>query len=456
MGHVINPISTRLGINVFWNSFWSLNQKFNYSLMNKNNLFLFKFLTWIFNFRRFRKKNIIFTHYYIYINNLNQHFINIYYYWPGLDLYKQRRRKNKFRPRYSNLKKKKFHWWKKKKKMNKFFKRKLYPFLFKFFLSHLYWYVLSHSWMKYCSVHLPLKYKFFIYNVDFLKINVGVISTYICKRLIQRHALRFTLKPVLRDLHVRLKQRRIQGYRILCAGRFTRRQIAEKNWYKQGPVPNNNFSSLIHYQQSKIRLKYGTCGIKVWINYGIHQKSSYLEGYKLIFPTSKKLQYAVVLDKNFYTLLISNISWSLLFFRWSYNKLLYNYYAGFIQAKLFYLLYKKFIRFLYKELLYLLFLKINKYNKHKRYKKYNRYNRFNRFNRYPGYNRFNKSNQWKKKKKLKKFKKINKINWKKLIKNIELLINHQFFFDFYYNSKTLKFNFIKKKKKSKKKLFIYE
>ena len=82
MGHIINPISTRLGLNLFWNSNWSLNNKFNYPKMSKQNAFFFNFLDWILTSKKWKKKNIIFSHYSIYINNNNKLYINIFFYWP--------------------------------------------------------------------------------------------------------------------------------------------------------------------------------------------------------------------------------------------------------------------------------------------------------------------------------------------------------------------------------------
>ena len=118
MGHVINPISTRLGLNIFWNSNWSLNNIYNYNIMSKNNIFFFKFFNWIINFKKFKEKNIIFTHYIIYINNLNKIFFNIYFYWPLLDNTFNRRKKL-IKWKYSNLKNRK-----KKFKINKILKKK--------------------------------------------------------------------------------------------------------------------------------------------------------------------------------------------------------------------------------------------------------------------------------------------------------------------------------------------
>ena len=161
------------------------------------------------------------------------------------------------------------------------------------------------------------------------------------------------MRPVLRDLFIRLKQKKIQGYRILCAGRFTRRQIAEKNWYKQGPVTNNNFSSFINYQQSKIRLKYGICGIKIWISYGIKEKNSFLQSYDLLFPSYKIFKYSLTLNNNI-DLLLFNTSYSLLILRWKNNKITYNYYEQFITNKILLNLYNKFIINILKEFKYLI------------------------------------------------------------------------------------------------------
>ena len=57
-------------------------------------------------------------------------------------------------------------------------------------------------------------------------ITANIIALYIRGRLIQRYSLNWILRPVLKDLNQRIDKKIILGYKIVCSGRFTRKQIA--------------------------------------------------------------------------------------------------------------------------------------------------------------------------------------------------------------------------------------
>ena len=84
MGHLINPITNRLSINILWNSNWSLINNFNYNNIFKKDYILFQFLTWFTKKSKFGRFNIIISHYKIYRIKDNI-FINFYYYNAGLE-----------------------------------------------------------------------------------------------------------------------------------------------------------------------------------------------------------------------------------------------------------------------------------------------------------------------------------------------------------------------------------
>lgn len=66
----------------------------------------------------------------------------------------------------------------------------------------------------------------------------------------------------LASLYVRKKM--IRGYKIICAGRFTRKDRAYYNWKHFG-VSLNSTSSSIDFCWRTIALKYSLCVIKIWI-----------------------------------------------------------------------------------------------------------------------------------------------------------------------------------------------
>ena len=366
MGHVINPISIRLGINTYWNSNWAINNKYNYKIMTKDDYFFFSFLSWVLNTKKWKKSNIIFSHYFIYRNNNDKIYSNIYFYYPqSFRIHKLKRWLNR---------NKKIYLKKKKRIKIMIIYKKLYKYLIKYSFCYLYWFFLFKTWKNYLhKFKKKTTFFFHLYNIDFISINVGVVATYIAKRLIQRHRLNYTIKPVLRDLNIRLKQKKIKGFRILCVGRFTRRQIAEKNWFKEGPVPNNNFSHLITYKQIKVRLKYGICGIKVWLNYGNKDKGIELKPANLLLPKFKICYYYLTNLKN-YNLFFNVYSWSFILNRSFFSQLNINKYLFILKNKLNIILYKSTIFFILKELKY---LKLNKKIKKKLFKFFFYYNFYN-------------------------------------------------------------------------------
>jgi hypothetical protein len=102
---------------------------------------------------------------------------------------------------------------------------------------------------------------------NFNIINPQFIARFIARRVTYGFQLQRVIKPLIKDLltAVSKKKNKIIGFRIACSGRFDRKQIASYVWQKFGPVPLNEFSSNINYGFSTAFLKYGTCGIKVWI-----------------------------------------------------------------------------------------------------------------------------------------------------------------------------------------------
>lgn len=70
----------------------------------------------------------------------------------------------------------------------------------------------------------------------------------------------FSLKNILKD------NEGISGYRIDFSGRFTRKQRASFLTFKGGQVPFSTRKAFLDYADGSATLKYGKCGIKVWLN----------------------------------------------------------------------------------------------------------------------------------------------------------------------------------------------
>jgi len=59
-----------------------------------------------------------------------------------------------------------------------------------------------------------------------------------------------------------------EGIRINCAGRLGGAEIARTVWYREGRVPLHTLRANIDYAVASAHTTYGVCGIKVWIYKG--------------------------------------------------------------------------------------------------------------------------------------------------------------------------------------------
>jgi len=56
-----------------------------------------------------------------------------------------------------------------------------------------------------------------------------------------------------------------QGIKIACSGRLGGREMARREWYREGRVPLHTIRADIDYGFAEARTTYGIIGIKVWI-----------------------------------------------------------------------------------------------------------------------------------------------------------------------------------------------
>jgi small subunit ribosomal protein S3 len=56
-----------------------------------------------------------------------------------------------------------------------------------------------------------------------------------------------------------------QGIRVACAGRLGGAEIARSEWYREGRVPLHTLRANIDFGRATAFTPYGTCGVKVWV-----------------------------------------------------------------------------------------------------------------------------------------------------------------------------------------------
>ena len=365
MGHLINPVSNRLSINTFWNSNWSLINNFNYVNVFKKDYVLFQFLNWFTKKSKFGKFNIIISHYKVFRIYKNV-FINFYYYNAGIEekkyrfqifflvnlLKKKKKLSNKriktdktvtrfkrllYRTNSTGKQLSKTFYFKPKSSISKITSTKIkgfYTYFIKTIISNLYWYLLNNS-LNFYLTKLSLnseKYTFNVYSLDFLNVTTDIISTYISLRLQQKYSLNWVLRPILKDLSTKIKKNVFLGYKIVCSGRFTRKQIATYMWMKQGSLQLNNFTNLIKYSEGSVRLKYGLCGIKVWLSYGSNNLTLFNRNLLLVYPLYTPFKYLLDYKNNSLTFYLNY--WFYLYTKVAFLKSkFYKFYNVFINLK---------------------------------------------------------------------------------------------------------------------------
>jgi len=385
MGHIVNPISTRLALNSFWNSNWSINNRFNFVNLYQKDYLLFYYLDWFFRKTKFLKIDLLLSHYKVYRVN-NKIYINLYYYKVFLPLLLLKENllkrnillnlllklnndnfiKNASIVNFSNKNSKKQLLLNKDvvylnsiklDKKNEEFYDKIEKFYLKIFLSSLYWYLLSNSlsfFLKKLNFSNDLFY-FNIYNLDFLDLSVQNISNYIAIQIRKKFSLNWVLKPILKDLSIKINNGKILGYKIICSGRFTRKQRATYRWMSEGLLKLNTVSNLIKYNFVKVRLKYGVCGVKVWLNYGLNNENILPRNLFLVYPLLNPLKF----------------EWNLNYLEFLLNYWFFDYLRINSLKKKSYKFYSDYIKLKLKFMLSWIFYKQNVINKYSLNKSYN-------------------------------------------------------------------------------------
>jgi hypothetical protein len=120
-------------------------------------------------------------------------------------------------------------------------------------------------------------FKILLRPMSKLDINSAFIARYLAIRMQQRYRLMQALSPVFNDLR---KSPLVNGYRIACSGRFTKKEIATYEWYRFGGVPTNTLSAHLDYCAIPFVLKYSMCSFKVWINKKQKDKNYNIEEFR--------------------------------------------------------------------------------------------------------------------------------------------------------------------------------
>jgi small subunit ribosomal protein S3 len=93
------------------------------------------------------------------------------------------------------------------------------------------------------------------------EIDATLVAENIAQQLERRVAFRRAMKRAMQSA-MRLGA---QGIRINCGGRLGGAEIARMEWYREGRVPLHTLRADIDFGVATAKTTYGTCGVKVWI-----------------------------------------------------------------------------------------------------------------------------------------------------------------------------------------------
>jgi small subunit ribosomal protein S3 len=93
------------------------------------------------------------------------------------------------------------------------------------------------------------------------ELDATLVADNIAQQLVRRIAFRRAMKRAVQST-MRLGA---EGIRINCGGRLGGAEIARTEWYREGRVPLHTLRADIDYGTATAMTSYGTCGVKVWI-----------------------------------------------------------------------------------------------------------------------------------------------------------------------------------------------
>ncbi|RVT91926.1 30S ribosomal protein S3 [Rhodovarius crocodyli] len=93
------------------------------------------------------------------------------------------------------------------------------------------------------------------------ELDATLVAESIAQQLERRVAFRRAMKRAVQSA-MRLGA---LGIRINCSGRLGGAEIARMEWYREGRVPLHTLRADIDYGIGTAKTTYGTCGVKVWI-----------------------------------------------------------------------------------------------------------------------------------------------------------------------------------------------
>jgi len=288
MGHVVNPISYRLYNIRYWNNNWFVSEKVNYSYIVNQDILIQRLLRRIFSFhldsisvglilvnlKIIRSFNSLSLYIYVHDSFLDLLFFNLkkdkmylfvksYYHQRFFRKYRGYMRSKKYGSNIRLL-------YILQKRLVFKYSRKLFFLFLKNKILRVFWDnfkgVLNYYLSKALVCGSTNLINIYIMGLSKMNVNASIISEFFFIRLKQYYTIWEVLKNINFLFKILMRKKRIvRGYKIMCSGRFSRKQRATYNWKSFGSLALSTVKSKLDYSYRTIALKYSSITIKVWV-----------------------------------------------------------------------------------------------------------------------------------------------------------------------------------------------
>ncbi len=287
MGHVINPISYRLYNIRYWNNNWFVSEKLNYSYIVNQDILIQRLVKRIFSFhldsiaiglilvnlKIVRSFNSLSLYLYVHDSFLDLLFFSLkkdkkylfvkkYFHQRFFKKYRSLMRSEQYGSNIRLL-----HVLKKRIVLK--YSRKLFFLFLKNKILKVFWNNFKDMLNFYVSKILVSGKNFvniFILGLSKMNVNASIISEFFFIRLKQYYTIWEVLKNINFLFRILMRKKKIvRGYKIMCSGRFSRKQRATYNWKSFGSLALSTVKSKLDYSYRTIALKYSSITIKVWV-----------------------------------------------------------------------------------------------------------------------------------------------------------------------------------------------
>lgn len=292
MGHIINPISFRLGVVRYWNAVWSLSKLSNYANLINQDFYIkdiilsffkklltkFKFFFFVSNLKIIRKYNQLYLFIYFYDSNI-EWFLRKEL-WAGVTFLNKQWKFHK--ASITSWKGSRWIKWKFGHEYRKFFTQgrlqyrqfmpKLLRIIFRFLVYSFkktfsfFWLLMKMSLSYLLSKIIAINpLNIFFIGVNNRTVSASFIGKFVKFYLERSFPLFFVLKQLMWSLKKLIRLKHLFGFKVKVIGRFKRGQMAACMVRNRGSLNSNVITKKVDFFSTYARMKYGTSGIKVWL-----------------------------------------------------------------------------------------------------------------------------------------------------------------------------------------------